>query len=95
MTYIPIELTSFFPKDTKISFLDISIYHLYHGSLTKRYYVSKHKVITNFLKKKGFLFTDILVTNSIGLLEWEDNIRNEINHILQEYFLQRRDDYVE
>lgn len=95
MTYIPIELTFFFPKDTKTSFLDISIYHLYHGSLKNRYYVNRHKVITNFLKKKGLLFTDILVTNSIGLLEWEENIRNEINDILKEYFLQRRDDYVE
>jgi hypothetical protein len=68
-------------KDCKYSFLDVNIYHLYHGDIGRRRYIQRH----GLLKKHNYNKSS-LRHNEDGIIYLEDqNLKNEI----EEYFTNR------
>ena len=69
-----------------VSYLDMTIYHLYHGDTVKRQYSDRHK-IPELLAIKTW--DEAVYTNKDGMYE----LRNrDVNNIFKEYFLSRRED---
>jgi hypothetical protein len=65
-------------KDCKYSFLDVNIYHLYHGDIGRRRYIQRH----GLLKKHNYNKSSLRY-NEDGIIYLEDqNLKNEI----EEYF---------
>jgi len=71
----------------KITFLPVTVYHLFHGNLKKRQYDSRNEIL-NGVKD----ITDILIKNSYGVFELTNNAYNIKLH---EYFKNRDDDMIE
>jgi hypothetical protein len=73
-------------KPRTSSYLDIDIYHLYHGSIDNRQYAHRH-TFPELLKIKKW--DDAVYVNDYGMYE----IKNpEINEVLKNYFLSRKED---
>jgi hypothetical protein len=74
---------------------DLSIYHLFHGSLSSRQYATREDVLWTFLQSKGLTrASQLLVRRDDGILEWRPEHRDACNALLLTYFQQRRDDSV-
>jgi hypothetical protein len=71
----------------KITFLPVTIYHLFHGELNKRQYASRNDIV-NGVKD----INDILSKNQDGVFELTNE---EYNKQLYEYFKDRKDDMIE
>lgn len=71
-------------KKPKISFINGSIRHLFHGSRENRQYSERHKILNI---EKDIL--ELLFINSEGLFEWNDM---KMSEILKNYFISRNDD---
>jgi len=76
------------PKPFSVGYCDLTLNHLYHGSLTKRGYWDRN-----------FLFDEIkgdvsahLTINEYGLFEWNVEMRQKYNKIMYKYFMDRNDD---
>lgn len=71
-----------------VTYLDCSIYHLYHGSEKNRKYTSRYSIF-NSIKSS---FDELVSINSDGFLELNDS---KINTKFHQYFLERAEDTVE
>ena len=69
-----------------VTYLDMTIYHLYHGDLKSRQYASRHK-IPQLQKIKTW--DQAVYTNKDGMYELKDRT---VNNIFKEYFLSRKED---
>jgi hypothetical protein len=67
-----------------ISYLPVTVYHLFHGQLANRNYVKRHLLLNN-------IDTDI-IKNEDGVFELTDET---YNLALYEYFVNRKDDMIE
>lgn len=65
------------------------IFHLFHGNIENRQYSERHKKITRAINRKIYL-----TKNSDGVLEWEQDIRTQMNETFMEYLISRGDDSV-
>jgi hypothetical protein len=69
-----------------LTYLDIDVYHLYHGDIANRQYATRH-TLPELLKIKTW--EDAVSVNEYGMYE----IKNpEINEVLKNYFLSRKED---
>jgi hypothetical protein len=73
--------------DPKISFLPVTIYHLFHGDLKKRQYVSRNEILNGVAD-----VNDILVKNEDGVFELTEETYNTK---LYAYFKGRSDDMID
>ncbi len=71
---------------------DLSIYHVYHGSLGNRQYVSIHDVVSNYLKLHNKRLIDLVERREDNLLEWKPKYRKDMNTMMLNYFTLRKDD---
>jgi hypothetical protein len=69
-----------------MGYLDIDIYHLYHGSINNRKYVDRHS-LPELLKTKNW--KDAIFVNQYGMYELKSP---RINKVLKDYFLSRKED---
>ena len=73
-------------KAISITYLDIDIYHLYHGHIGNRQYTNRH-TFPDLLKIKKW--EDAVSVNEYGMYELKDS---GINQLLKNYFLSRKED---
>lgn len=73
-------------QDISVTFLQGSeIFHLFHGSLQNRQYVTRHRM----LNVEGEIKT-LTFTNEEGVLEWREP--SKWNYLFRDYFQKRNDD---
>lgn len=76
-----------------IKYLDVSIYHLYHGSLVNRKYVTKHIDMVSLLSKYNITdFMDIIDYDENGLRSWKEPYKQVMNNFLKDFLISRKDD---
>lgn len=73
-------------KARSMTYLDIDIYHLYHGSIDNRQYINRH-TLPDLLKIKRW--EDAVTTNEYGMYELKSPA---INEVLKNYFISRKED---
>jgi len=69
-----------------ITYLPVKIYHMFHGDLNKRQYVTRNEIFHDITD-----INDILVKNKDGVFELTDPTYNAK---LYEYFSERKDDFI-
>lgn len=70
----------------RITYLPVTLYHLFHGSLKKRQYVSRNEILDNIND-----VNEIIYKNRDGVFELADS---NLNEKLYGYFKERMDDFV-
>jgi hypothetical protein len=70
-----------------ITYLPVTIFHLFHGSLVKRQYLSRNEIFSGITD-----INDMLVKNEDGVFELTDR---SYNNKLYAYFDERKDDFIE
>ena len=74
---------------------DLNIYHLYHGPLQNRQYMSIHKIINDTFKNLNInKMDDILIRRSDNIIEWNPDYRDTFNTIMLNYFTIKNDDCI-
>ena len=85
-------ITNFDPSWT-ISYLNLTIYHLFHSSLENRQYGNRDDRMNQLLKSKNInQLSDVFEYNEEGIIKWKDEYRDEFNQHMLEFFLNRKDD---
>ena len=72
---------------------ELTVFHLYHGSIINRQYDLRNQFMMNLLS--FYNFTDIsqlLEKNEHGLLEWKEEYKHKCNEVLLTFFKNRKDD---
>jgi len=69
----------------KVSFLPVTVYHMFHGDLLNRQYESRNEIF----KERNL--DKILTKNTDGVFELTDI---NLNNSMYEYFMNRKDDFV-
>jgi hypothetical protein len=78
---------------SNIGSVDLNIYHLYHGKNTNRQYVDRHILLDNKIAELQISkFSDLLDHRDDNILEWNPKYRDEMNKLMETYFLNRDDD---
>ena len=78
-----------------IKHLNVSIYHLYHGSLVNRKYVDKHVEMASLLSKYNITnFMDIIDYDENGLRCWKEPYKQVMNNFIKKFLINRQDDSV-
>jgi hypothetical protein len=73
-------------EDVSITFLKgMTVFHLFHGSLSNRQYIERHKLLNTDMVIQNLTFK-----NKDGILEWKEP--NRWNSLFLKYFQQRNDD---
>lgn len=80
--------------EIKTNFVEGTIYHLYHNIGLNRQYTTRYFILNNYINENNEYdnITDIIERNEDGVYEWIDDIRDEINHDILNYFASRQDD---
>lgn len=89
-TYI---YNKYLQKDLHISYKAARghIYHLYHNDEHNRQYSTRYTILNKYLKDTETI-DDIIEKNEEGVYEWKEDIRDEINIDVLNYFASRQDD---
>lgn len=83
------------PKDISADYLRMNVYHLYHGSISNRQYVSRHFKISDLLKSLNNInINDCTEYNAEGIIKWKASVRDTFNPFMKEYLLHRDDDSI-
>ena len=83
------------PSTVSSAYLDFNIYHLYHGSIQNREYVSRHTKIHKVLEDLNVVGLDKCTEyNEHGIMLWRSAYRSELNSFLKEYLISRNDDSI-
>jgi hypothetical protein len=88
-----VEYLKTFNHPTHIGNSDLTVFHLYHGSIPNRQYDLRNKLMMNLLS--FYKLTDIsqlVEKDEHGLLKWKDEYKQKCNHVLLTYFKNRKDD---
>jgi hypothetical protein len=76
-----------------VGFVNFNVYHLFHGPLKSRQYLSREEVLWTFLQSKGLTRVSALVERrEDGIFEWMPRYRDEVNALMLTYFKGRHDD---
>jgi hypothetical protein len=79
----------------KTGFIDMTIFHLPHGSRETRQYSTRMDDLAAALRFFGKSnLVDLLERRDDGLLEWREAFKEKLNAIVRKYFERRRDDSV-
>ncbi len=71
-------------RGVKLGYLPVDIYHLYHGSMKKRQYVSRYEYFKNVKN-----IEDVSSINNTGAYELTDQV---LNNKMRMFFRERDDD---
>jgi hypothetical protein len=82
--------------EIKTNFVEGTIYHLYHNISSNRQYTTRYFILNNYIHEDSPYnnITDIIKRNIDGVYEWIDEIRDEINNDILNYFATRQDDEI-
>jgi hypothetical protein len=70
-----------------------TIYHLNHGTLSKRQYNTRQETIQEFMQLHSLTYiTELLERRPDGIFEWKPEYRDSLNKIMLAYFKGRQDD---
>jgi hypothetical protein len=74
--------------------LDGKIFHLYHNNPINRQYSIRYLILNKYLNPNSEqqLIEDIVYKNNDGVYEWIDDIKDNINKDILDYFSSRKDD---
>jgi hypothetical protein len=83
------------PSTISSDYLDMNVYHLYHGTINNRQYLSKHTKFNNLLTNLKITTSDELIENNADdIMQWMPNYRNLFNSFMEEYLINRNDDSI-
>lgn len=83
------------PSTVSSDYLDMNIYHLYHGTISNRQYRTKHINFNNIMTNLKITDSDELIEyNADGIMQWTPKYRNILNSFMQEYLINRNDDSI-
>jgi len=83
------------PKNISADYLNLKIYHLYHGTIANRQYVSRHAKINNLLESLNNInINECMEYNTEGIMKWKASVRDTFNPFIKEYLLHRDDDSI-
>lgn len=73
-----------------------AVYHLYHNILLNRQYTTRYNILNNYINDETPYSTidDLIYKNEDGVYEWKEEIREEINKTILDFFSSRQDDEV-
>ncbi len=78
-----------------IRYIDVNIYHLYHGSLVNRKYVKRHAEIQTILSSFHMhSLSEVLDYDINGLRCWKEEFKHTMNAYMKSYLTNRNDDGV-
>ena len=81
------------PSDISAAYLDLKIYHLYHGTIANRKYSSRHVKIGEVLDRLHVAEIDECIDfQPDGIMKWKAPVRETLNAFMKEYLCQRDDD---
>lgn len=80
----------------KVSYLEGTIYHMYHNVPINRQYTSRYFILNKYINETTEYKTidDLISKNKDGVYEWVDDIRDGMNKDILNYFASRQDDEV-
>ena len=83
------------PSIISSDYLDMNIYHLYHGTINNRQYFKKHINFNNMLTNLKINASDELIEyNADGIMLWKPKYSNIFNSFMKEYLINRNDDSI-
>ena len=83
------------PATISSAYLDLNIYHLYHGTIKNRQYVSRHSTINTLLKELNVdQLEECTEYNADGIMLWRPAYRSQLNSFIKEYLINRNDDSI-
>lgn len=83
------------PSNISSDYLDMNIYHLYHGTINNRQYVTKHTNFNNILTHLKLTSShEFIEYNADGIMQWKPKYRNIFNSFMKEYLINRNDDSI-
>lgn len=83
------------PSIISSDYLDMNIYHLYHGTINNRQYATKNINFNNMLKNLKVTASDELIEyNADGIMQWTPKHSNVFNSFMKEYLINRNDDSI-
>ena len=83
------------PSIISSDYLDMNIYHLYHGTINNRQYMTKHINFNNILTNLKITDSDELIEyNAHGIMQWKPKYSNTFNSFMEEYLINRNDDSI-
>jgi hypothetical protein len=78
-----------------IRYIDVNIYHLYHGSLVNRKYVKRHGELQTILSSFHMhSLSEVLDYDTNGLRCWKEEFKLSMNEFMKSYLTNRNDDGV-
>ena len=79
--------------ETRVNYLDGTIWHLPHGSLEKRKYVERAATLSDAMRSLRIArLRDAVERNHDGIFEWKSQYKATMNALLLNYFKSREDD---
>jgi hypothetical protein len=87
----------FITQDIKITYLDGTVYHLYHNTYKNRQYTTRYLVLEKYISSEDSPYKsidEIIYKNEDGVYEWIADIREEMNKTMLDYFYSRHDDEI-
>ena len=82
--------------EIKTDFVEGTVYHMYHNISSNRQYTTRYFILNNYINEHSEYnnITDIIKKNEDGVYEWIDEIRDEMNRDILNYFASRQDDEI-
>lgn len=78
--------------DLKVGVLSGRIFHMFHGSLRNKQYVSRHQALRRCLLKLKLTIKDCTTCRNDGIREWVSPYESTLNEVCLTYLQNRRDD---
>ena len=83
------------PPTVSSDYLDLTIYHLYHGSIKNRQYVSRRLALNTLLEKLNITEIEQFIKyNAEGVMQWMPTYRSKLNSFMKEHLINRNDDCI-
>lgn len=77
-------------------YVNVNIYHLFHGSRKQRQYLERQYRIINTLNQLGTNdLSDVIDYDSNGLRCWKEEYKQPMNELIKKYLCDRNDDGIE
>ena len=84
-----------YTKDVTCASCNLNIYHLNHGPIANRQYMSIHTTLLELFKKlKVENVDDVLMRRDDNILEWRPEYIEVFNEFMMDYFVKRNDDMI-
>jgi hypothetical protein len=83
------------PSGTRVGFVNVTVYHLFHGPRERRQYASREEMLWRHMQTNRIAkLSTIVQRRDDGILEWIPLHRGAMNALMKSYFTGRSDDDV-